>query len=190
MNASRSFLLVALLGLGGVAFAKVYEHLRPEAPAWLGGNALAALAVGGPSPEVSAADEKGAPKTLASLRGRPVLLNFWFSDCAPCREEMASLDRLARKLGDRLPVVTLSVDPSWAKVRAFHDADPALRGRKPAYRLWLDAKKSTPPRFGSFKFPETFLIGKDGELVARFVGPRDWSSPAALALMERIAVSP
>jgi len=197
-NVSRwIFVVVAVVGAGGLLAAKVYERARPGVPSWLAGDEarkMDVLAVSGRAPAVEAVDEKGAVKTLESLRGRVVLLNFWFSDCAPCREEMASLDALAKGMGkggngvNGLKVVALSVDPSWEKVRGFHEAEPALRGRKPGvgYEVWLDAKKQTPPRYGSFKFPETFLIGRDGELLGRFVGPRDWSTPASVGLMRRV----
>jgi hypothetical protein len=83
-------------------------------------------------------------------------------------------------------VVTLSVDPSWEKLRGFFGNEPYFQGRTPAFHVLLDKAKLTPPRYGTFKYPETYLVGRRGELLARFVGPRDWQSEAAFRLIEEL----
>lgn len=183
MKVERVFLGLAVLSLAGLAGAKVFAVMQPGPPAALLRSPMDPLLKSGPAPEVSGYDRAGVLRGLGDLRGRHVLLNLWFSDCEPCRDEMPSLDALAKQLAGRVEVVALSVDPSWEKVDGFHQSDPTLRGKVPAYKLWLDAKKLTPPRYGSFKFPETFLISPAGELLARFVGPRDWASPQAVAML-------
>jgi cytochrome c biogenesis protein CcmG, thiol:disulfide interchange protein DsbE len=187
MNAQKLALgAMALLLIGGAA-GLAWERAAARFPQVLADSPMDALLLPGKRPpELLAVDEQNAPVQLASLRGRWALLNFWFTDCAPCRDEMPSLHRLARKLDGKMSVIALSVDPSWEKVRTFHAKELTLGDPKPAYTLWLDERKVTPTRFGSFKFPETFLVDPEGKLRARFVGPRDWSSPEALALFEAL----
>jgi peroxiredoxin len=181
-----------VLGFGALAVLsvvglKVYEILGTRPVVALAKSPLAPILRGGEAPDLAAKDRKGNGVTLANFAGRSLLLNFWFTDCEGCREEMPSLDVLARKLGGRgLEVVALSVDDSWEKLNTYFETDPYFQGRPPAFRLVLDPKKQTPPRYGTFKYPETFLVDARGRLVARFVGSRDWSTPAALALVESL----
>ena len=192
MNTRKNLALAAMAVLFvGTAAGLVWERAAARYPQVLADSPMEALLLPRTRPpELLAVDEKNAPQTLESLRGRWVLLNFWFTDCAPCRDEMPSLHKLAKRLGPKgMAVIALSVDPSWAKVRAFHANDLALGDAEPAYTLWLDERKITPTRFGTFKFPETFLLDPEGKLRARFVGPRDWSSPDAFALFEALTAA-
>jgi thiol-disulfide isomerase/thioredoxin len=188
MPASKSAVLgLCLAGLVTFFAFKVHEATSRRATESLAHSPLEPILQTGHAPLFSAPDREGKPVSLTDLRGRLVLLNFWFSDCAPCREEMPSLEALARRFAGRVEVLALSVDPSWEKVDRFLASDPDLRGQKPAYRILLDPQKSIPPRFGTFKYPETFLVAPDGALLARFVGPRNWAEPAAFELLEALS---
>lgn len=188
MPAHKSAILgLALAGLLALVAFKVHEAASRRAAAGLAQSPLDPILLSGRAPDFSAPDREGMPLSLSDLRGRVVVLNFWFSDCAPCREEMPSLETLARRFAGRdVEFVALSVDPSWEKVDAFLAGDPHLRGQRPTYRVLLDAQKSVPPRYGTFKYPETFLVDRDGALLARFVGPRNWAEPAAFELLETL----
>lgn len=187
MARERWVLGVLGAGLAAVAGAKVYEKRAGAPERALAESPLEPLLRSGPAPDFSAPDEAGRTLSLGQFRGRLLVLNFWYTDCEPCRDEMPSLNALARSVAGRgVEIVALSVDPDWKKVRAFHESDPHLK-RGPAYRVLLDPQRSIPPRYGTFKFPETFLISPEGRLLARFVGPRDWSTPAARRLVESLA---
>ena len=77
-------------------------------------------------PDVQFTDENGQELSLSGLQGKVVLLNIWATWCAPCREEMPSLDRLQRRLGgEGLEVVALSIDSGaegLPKIRSFFAA--------------------------------------------------------------------
>jgi len=151
-------------------------------------SALQPIARGDLAPTFQAPDLSGRTVSLESFRGRLVVLNFWFTECAPCREEMPSLDRLARRVGGQgVEVLALSVDDEKGKVERFLAADAHLKGRNPAFRVLLDPQKLVPPRYGTYKYPETYLISGTGRILARFVGPRDWASPEAIKLVESLA---
>ena len=115
---------------------------------------------------------EGAPVDLAALRGRVVLVNFWATWCKPCEDEMPAMESLYRALGrDGFELLAVSVDAGDAEVEAFRDrlglSFPILR----------DPDKRVATRYQSLRFPESFLIGPDGVVAARFIGPREWDAP-------------
>jgi len=131
-------------------------------------------------PAVSLVDGDGAAAALADYRGRGLVVNFWATWCAPCVREMPALDRLASQLGgDGIAVLALSGDHGGANaVRSFYGAngirnlpillDAGLRG---ARALKIDG------------LPTTVLVDAGGREVGRLVGPADWDSAEALALV-------
>lgn len=173
-----------LVALGALAAVKIHGALGGRLDAALDRSPLEPLRLSGDAPPFAATDASGRSVSLADLRGRPVVLNFWYSDCEPCRHEMPSLHALAERASG-VQVVALSVDASWKKVHDFFASDPRLA--RPAFRTLLDPQRTVPPRYGTFKFPETFLIDARGRLVARVIGPRDWASADAVALVEALA---
>jgi cytochrome c biogenesis protein CcmG, thiol:disulfide interchange protein DsbE len=141
--------------------------------------------VGRPFPELrlAALEHPGAPGE-AVTRGRNVVLNVWATWCEPCRREMASLARLARESGE-LEVVGLSIDEDTNLAREFllaqdvrfaNYSDPGGRTARDALAVQA--------------LPQTFVIGRDGTLLARVVGPRDWAGDEARAMLrETLALS-
>jgi len=109
--------------------------------------------------------------TLSQLRGKPVILNFWASWCAPCVEEMPSLVELQKKLGDRVTVLAVSED---ADNNAF---EQFVRDHNIDFLAVRDPRQSVNELYGTFKFPETYVIDKDGKIVRKFIGATDWASP-------------
>jgi thiol-disulfide isomerase/thioredoxin len=140
---------------------------------------LGMLPVDAPGFEV--ADWAGRKISLDSLRGRAVLLNFWATWCQTCVVEMPSLERLA-DAEKRRPITFLavSVDENWDVVRKFFAGGSKLT-------VALDVEKKLPTQYGTDKFPETFLIDKDGRVLYYVVSDRDWSTPEMKACMEAIA---
>jgi peroxiredoxin len=115
----------------------------------------------------------GEEVSLEELRGRAVLLNFWATWCKPCEDEMPAMERLHRQLGsDGLALLAISVDTSPEDVEAF-------RGRLGlSFPILLDPQRRVADAYQAFRFPETWLIDREGILVARFIGPKDWDAPA------------
>ncbi|GAC1345259.1 MAG: hypothetical protein NVSMB23_21170 [Myxococcales bacterium] len=121
----------------------------------------------------------GGTLDLASLKGKLVLVNFWASWCAPCREEEPSLQKLARALEPgTFEVVAISVDDGWAPIEKF------FNGAKPAYQVALDQGAVVSQRFGTRQFPESYLLDQRGNLKLKFVGPRNWADPSVVTLLE------
>ncbi|HEY4221331.1 MAG TPA: TlpA disulfide reductase family protein [Myxococcota bacterium] len=113
----------------------------------------------------------GAVVDISQYKGQWVLLNFWATWCAPCRDEMPSLEMLNRRLskdGKQLHIVAASVDDDWKEVNRF------FGDTKPTFTVLWDKDKPVSFSYGTRKFPETYLIDPDGHVAAKFTGPRDW----------------
>ncbi|HXU79844.1 MAG TPA: TlpA disulfide reductase family protein [Polyangia bacterium] len=131
------------------------------------------------APDFELPDVTGKKWSLKSLRGRPVLLNFWATWCPPCVEEMPSMEDLARSVGDRAVVLAVSVDEDWDALRRFFPRGTPLS-------VLLDQSKATAKRYGTEKYPESYLIGADGEVKHYFINTRKWGEPEAAACLESL----
>ncbi len=108
---------------------------------------------------------------LSDLRGQVVLLNFWATWCKPCEDEMPAMERLYRGLRDsgfQLIAVSADIEGDLAVVREFRDRMAI------SFPIALDPEKRVSQRYQTMGFPESLLIDRDGTVVERYVGPRDW----------------
>jgi len=133
-----------------------------------------------PVPELTFLDEAGNEVTLADFAGDVVVLNLWATWCAPCRREMPSLDRLQAALGeDGLTVIALSLDRGdVAKVRAFFEELEIAN-----LAIYQDPQARTGRELGAPGLPTTVVIDRSGQEVGRLLGPAEWDSEEALALL-------
>jgi thiol-disulfide isomerase/thioredoxin len=136
------------------------------------GTPLSTAAVKGPDDD---------PAALASLSGKPVLVNLWATWCAPCIEELPTLNRLASEVGDTGHVITLSQDltEDAGPLRAFL----TTRGWS-AVTPWHDPENSVGLAYGG-SLPTTILFDASGKEVVRVVGPMDWYGKEAKALLRQ-----
>ncbi len=122
--------------------------------------------LGKPAPELVIQGLDGVPASLSALRGRPVVLNFWASWCAPCREEEGVLKAAAERWQGR--VAFLGV--------AFRDSPEAARATQERVHYPYPvgpAASGIPAAYGVTAPPETFFLDRDGVVTARFIGPLD-----------------
>ncbi len=127
------------------------------------------------------ADEGEA--SLSDYAGQYVLLNFWATWCAPCREEMPSLQSLQEQLGgDEFQVVTLATgrNPPQAIQRFF---DEEGISNLPQYR---DINQQIAREMGVFGLPITVILDPSGQEIARLRGDAHWDSPEAIAVIEAL----
>jgi thiol-disulfide isomerase/thioredoxin len=114
------------------------------------------------------------------LAGKIVLLNFWATWCGPCKDEMPSLGRLQEQLDPKLfAVVTMTTDVQEEGIRQF------LAQLRVTLPVLFDEQQDVSRAFMVRGLPTTVLIGADGRLLARAVGPREWDSAAAIAVMRQ-----
>jgi len=131
-------------------------------------------------PEITFEDATGAKRTLADFRGKTILLNLWATWCAPCRQEMPSLDRLQKELGsDRFEVVALSLDRAGRDAAAKFFDEIKVENLK----LYIDPTMKAGSGLRAVGMPTTILIGADGRELGRLPGPTEWDSPAAKELI-------
>lgn len=132
------------------------------------------------APDISFTDMTGAPLGLAAFRGKVVLLNYWATWCAPCVEEMPSLERLQGRLGgDGFTVLAISVDRQGLDI-----VQPFLsRVGLKQLPIYLDRSGASMRAFGIRGLPTTMLIDREGREVGRLEGMANWESPEAEALM-------
>jgi peroxiredoxin len=121
----------------------------------------------------------GETLKLKAQRGKPVMVNFWATWCAPCREEMPAMERLYLKHRERgFLLLAVSVDSDASLVKPF------LEKLKLTFPVTLDAKMDLANSYGVRALPASFLIDRNGYLTALALGPRAWDNRAAHALVE------
>ncbi len=133
-----------------------------------------------PLPAVSFQDGTGAQKTIADWQGKVVLLNLWATWCAPCRKEMPSLDRLQGALGsDGFEVVAVSIDKGGLDLPRFFLEKIGIEH----LRLFNDPTAKLGIKLLARGMPTTLLIDRQGREIGRLVGPAEWDSEDAKALL-------
>ncbi len=132
-------------------------------------------------PEITFNDASGKTLSLADFKGKTILLNLWATWCAPCREEMGSLNRLQEALGsDKFEVVALSLDRKGAEAsQKFLDETKAAN-----LKLYIDASAKQGTILKIVGMPTTILIDKEGRELGRLAGPAEWDSEDAKKLIK------
>ncbi|MDQ2735920.1 MAG: TlpA family protein disulfide reductase [Pseudomonadota bacterium] len=126
-------------------------------------------------------DEAGREMSLASFRGRVVLLNVWATWCSPCVREMPTLDRLQVALGGPMfEVVTVSMDSGGLPVVQAFFRQIGVKHLHP----YLDSFHEVGD-LGAMGIPLTLLIDREGREVARKIGPATWDDSMVLATIRR-----
>ena len=110
--------------------------------------------------------------SLDEFRGKIVVLNFWATWCPPCVDEMPSLVQMQQKMkGKGVEVLAISVDADQNAYQNF------LKNYKVDLLTVRDPNQKSNNLYGTFKFPETYVIDRQGILRRKFIGPIDWGQP-------------
>jgi thiol-disulfide isomerase/thioredoxin len=178
------FACAVVLGLAGVFVNTALKKLVFEPQAEL--RALDVVRESFPAPPFSLADGKGGLRALDDFRGKVVFLNFWASWCAPCREEMPDMARLAMSLAPHrdFAMLAVSVDDGWDPIRAYFGE--AFGSVPPPFIVLLDQSGKVSEAYGTHQYPESYVIDRQGKVIAKFEGPRDWGDPAAKRYLEKL----
>jgi peroxiredoxin len=178
LSAIAAGMLVVAIGL--VAFANRQGPDEIPATAADSGRVSINPLPGGPvAAGKLAADFKlpnleGTVISLSSLRGKVILLNVWATWCAPCREEMPSIETLYEEFSKDRDFVVLAVSQDSAGRGAV---DSYVRKNGYKFTVLLDPQNQVGDAYEVSGIPETFIIDRTGRIVAHHVGPYDWAQP-------------
>jgi peroxiredoxin len=143
----------------------------------LGGVGYATLATRTPAPSVTFISIQGEKISTEALRGKVVMVNFWATSCVTCIKEMPAMVETYNKFkgqGLEFVAVAMSYDPPNYVVNYTET-------RKLPFKVAVDSGGDIARAFGDVTLtPTTFVIGKDGQIIKRYVGEPEWSSLHAL----------
>jgi len=129
-------------------------------------SAINSPLIGKPAPSFALkAVGSGQTVDIASLRGKPAIINFWATWCGPCYQEHPTLVQNAQVLGNQVQFVGVVFNDTEQKIQAF------LNERGSAYPTLLDESGKTAIAYGVGGVPETFFLDKNGTIVAKYAGP-------------------
>ncbi len=132
-------------------------------------------------PQFRSRTAKGQTVSRAELRGRVVLLNFWASWCQECRPEMPAFEQLHRDFtAQGLTVLGVNLREGTGAIQRY------AKELGLTFPLVLDSNGEIRESYGVIGLPTTFLIGRDGRTVGLAVGPREWSSVPARAIIQAL----
>jgi len=136
-------------------------------------------------PDFNGRTADGSDLSLASLKGKVVLLNFWATWCLECRPEMPAFERLHREFSAQgLAVVGINAREETSTIRKY------AKELGLTFPLISDPTGKINSAYGVIGLPTTFLIGRSGRAVALAVGPREWSAKPARALIQALLAEP
>ena len=136
-------------------------------------------------PEFTGRTLRGDAVSMSGLRGSVLILNFWASWCAECRPEMPVLEQLHREFAPRgLAVVGVNAREGTEAVRRYAQ-ELGL-----TFPLVLDPGGKIKALYGVIGLPTTFVVGRDGRAVALAIGPREWASAPARAIIHALLAEP
>jgi peroxiredoxin len=139
--------------------------------------------VGDRAPEFAVLRLSGESVSLRDFQGKNVFVHFWATWCPPCLVELPALGRFSARLEqDRFAVLAVCVDRAepW-KIKQFLEAG--------GYDLpvYLDPGGRIAASFGTLKFPETYVIGSEGKVLRKIIGPGDWDDPSWERILQSLA---
>ena len=150
-----------------------------------GCDAPATVDVGLAAPSFAARDLSGERTALADYRGEVVLLNVWATWCGPCRREMPAFEAIHREQAKHgLNVVAVSIDAASAR----GEIDRFLEEFDVTFEVLHDPDGRIMETYRTAGVPETFLIGRDGTLLRRWIGRIDPLSPSIRAQIDAALV--
>jgi peroxiredoxin len=110
--------------------------------------------------------------TLSQFRGQVVVLNFWGTFCPPCVEETPSMVSMQARLKNKgVVVLGVSIDEDDAAYHKF------LKDFNVNMVTVRDGAQKVSSLYGTFGWPETYVIDRNGVIRRKFIGAVDWSSP-------------
>jgi peroxiredoxin len=173
MSKARRATLIAAIAVAAVAAAAfVVLRRTPQS----------AVEVGQPAPDFTLPCFPTGQVRLDAGRGRVVLVNFWATWCPPCVEESPSLQKFTEQMRSQgVEVIGISVDQDTVALQKFIDQFHLT------FTVGRDPDQTLAHRYGTFKYPETYIVDRDGRVAEKITGAIDWQDPRIIAFVQDLA---
>jgi thiol-disulfide isomerase/thioredoxin len=126
-------------------------------------------------------DLTGRPVSLSDFRGKIVFLNFWTTWCYDCRIEMPHMEKLHQKFKNKeFEMVAINLQEPVSPVKQF------FKDYKLSFTALLDSAGEVGAHFRITAIPTTFILNREGIIVGKIMGPREWDGKKAFALFEHL----
>lgn len=128
------------------------------------------------------ADLEGVKVKLSDYKGKVVFLNFWATWCPPCRREMPSMQELHEKLKKKdFIMLAVSIDRTGLSA-----VGPFVEKNGYTFKVLVDPSGKAASKYRVSSIPATFIIDKEGKIIDRVIGGRDWSSASVVKMLKEI----
>ena len=129
--------------------------------------------------EIRLNDPAGRSISLSDFKGKIVFINFWTTWCPTCVIEMPSMEKLHQKFKDKdFVMVAINLQESASTVTKF------FKDYNLTFLALLDTTGDVGTGFGIRSIPTTFILDKNGRMIGKILGPREWESKKSIALFE------
>ena len=147
-----------------------------------GGPPRSSVAVGKEAPDFTLVNMQGERVSLSDYRGQVVVINFWATWCPPCREEKPTMESLYQQFkNDGLVFLAVNVEADGHQVVSQY-----LLRQSYTFPILLDGKAEVQGLYGVFRYPESYIIDRDGTVVEHIIGSRDWMQNPTYRMIESL----
>ncbi|MGE5647878.1 MAG: TlpA family protein disulfide reductase [Acidobacteriota bacterium] len=142
------------------------------------------VVAGDTAPDFAIRADNGRTVTRSSFGGKLLVLNFWATWCPPCVEELPSLNEFQKTFADSgVVVLGVSVDTNPKVYQAF------LKRANVAIMTARDPEAKIPSQYGTYQYPETYIIDREGKVVEKIIGATNWTDPAMASRVKALLAS-
>lgn len=157
----------AAVAVGAAAF--FVAHRAPQGAVEVGQSAPDFTVPALPNGEVKLRDRRG---------DRVILVNFWATWCPPCVDESPSLQKFAEQMRDQgVEVIGISVDQDPVALQNFIDRFGLT------FTIGRDPNQKLAHRYGTFQYPETYIVDREGRVAEKIIGAIDWQDPRIISFV-------
>jgi peroxiredoxin len=147
---------------------------------------MSSIREGIPAPNFTFPGLDGKNTSLSDYKGKVVLVNIWATWCPPCVEEMPSMQKLYNEFnGKNFEILAVSIDAAGVDAVA-----PFMKKYKLSFPALMDPKGTIKSKYGVTGVPESFIIDKQGILVGKIIGPRDWAAQEIFGFFQDLIQRP
>ncbi len=147
---------------------------------------MSSIGEGIPAPDFTFPGLDGKNTSLSDYKGKVVLVNIWATWCPPCVYEMPSMQKLYNEFnGKNFEILAVSIDAAGVDAVA-----PFMKKHKLSFPALMDPKGTIKSMYRVTGIPESFIIDKQGVLVGKIIGPRDWATQEVFGFFQDLIQRP